>query len=363
MRSYLLGGAFGRRLDGDYVVPAGLAAKAIRKPVKMVCTRADDMRFDCPRSATTQVLRLAWGDDNRIAAMDHHAAAGWPTATIAPYFQGKDAKGVLYDPFAIQGADHWYTVGRQRVRALRNDLADRTFRPGYLRSVSAGWTSWAVESFMDEVAHEAGVDPVKFRLSLLDGVGHNAGSAPNSVGGAHRQAAVLSRCAQKACWGSSMPKDIGLGIASTFGQERGMPTWVACAARVRVDRTNGYVTVEKMTLVIDCGTVIHPDSAEAQVEGAALWGLSLALHEGTEFVQGQPKDTNLDSYRVLRMGDVPEIEVEFLPSTETPVGLGEPTTTPVAPAIANAIFAATGARVRHLPIRPQAVLDALASPP
>jgi isoquinoline 1-oxidoreductase subunit beta len=361
MRSYLLGGAFGRRLDGDYAVPAALASKAIGKPVKMVCTRADDMRFDCPRSATTQVLRLAWGDDNRIAAMDHHAAAGWPTATIAPYFQGKDAKGNLYDPFAIQGADHWYAVGAHRVRALHNDLADRTFRPGYLRSVSAGWTSWAVESFMDEAAHEAGIDPVKFRLGLLDGVGRNAGSAPNSVGGAHRQAAVLSRCAQKAAWGSAMPKDVGLGIASTFGQERGMPTWTSCAARVRVNRTNGYITVEKLTLVIDCGTIVDPESAEAQVEGAALWGLSLALHEGTEFVQGQPKDTNLDSYRVLRMGDVPEIEVEFLPSTETPVGLGEPATTPVAPAIANAIFAATGARVRHLPIRPQAVLEALKS--
>jgi CO/xanthine dehydrogenase Mo-binding subunit len=190
MRSYLLDGGFGRRLDGDYAVPAALAAQAVGRPVKMVCTRADDMRFDCPRSATTQVLRLAWRDDNRVAAMDHHAAAGWPTATIAPYFQLKDAKG-------------------------------------------------------------------------------------------------------------------------TFGQERGMPTCASCAARVRV------------------------------------------------IVEGQPKDTNLDSYRVLRMGDVPEIEVEFLPSTETPVGLGEPAMTPVAPAIANAIFAATGARVRHLPIRPQAVLEAL----
>ncbi len=360
MRSYLLGGAFGRRLDGDYAVGAALATIAIGgKPVKMVCTRDDDMRFDCPRSASRQLVRLAWGDGNRIAAMDHHAAAGWPTATIAPYFLGKDAKGAPYDPFAISGADHWYNVGAHRVRALHNDLAGRTFRSGYLRSVGAGWTSWAVESFMDEAAHEAGIDPVKFRLNLLDGAGRNAGSDPNSLGGARRQAAVLARCAQKAGWGGSMPKDVGLGIASTFGQERTMPTWCACAARVRVDRTNGHVWVEKLTLVIDAGTIIHPDSAQAQVEGAALWGLTLALYEGTEFVKGQPKDTNLNSYRVLRMGDVPEIDIEFVPSTEAPVGLGEPATTAVAPAIGNAIFAATGARVRHTPIRPEQILAAL----
>jgi isoquinoline 1-oxidoreductase subunit beta len=360
LRSYLIGGGFGRRLDGDYAVPAALAAKAIGKPVKMVCTRADDMRFDCPRSASTQVLRMAWGDGGRVTAMDHHAAAGWPTAVMAPFFMPKGANGVPYDPFSIQGADHWYTVGAQRVRALRNDLADRTFRPGYLRSVGAGWTNWAVESFMDEAAHVAGVDPVAFRRRLFDGAGRNAGSAPNAVGGAHRQAAVLARVAEKAGWGKPTPKDVGIGIATTFGQERAMPTWVACAARVRVDRTSGRVIVEKLTMVIDAGTIIHPDSAEAQVEGAALWGLSMALHEGSEFIKGQPKDTNLDTYTLLRMGDVPEVEVEFLPSTEAPVGLGEPATTAVAPAIGNAIFAACGARVRHLPIRPKAVLEALA---
>ena len=360
LRSYLLGGGFGRRLDGDYTVPAALAAKAIGKPVKMVCTRADDMRFDCPRSPSTQVVRMAWGDDGRVTAMDHHAAAGWPTAVMAPFFMPKGVNGVPYDQFAIEGANHWYTVGAQRVRALRNDLAEQTFRPGWLRSVGAGWTNWAVESFMDEAAHAAGVDPVKFRLGMLDGAGRNAGSAPNSVGGARRQAAVLARLAEKVEWGKPTPKDVGLGIATTFGQERAMPTWTACAARVRVNRINGHVTVEKLSLVIDAGTVIHPNSAEAQVEGAALWGLSMALHEGSEFVKGQPNDTNLDTYTLLRMGDVPDVEVEFLPSTEAPVGLGEPAVTPVAPAIGNAIFAATGARVRHLPIRPQAVLVALA---
>src|ERR1700726_2299953 len=357
--SYLLGGGFGRRLDGDYTVPAALAAKAIGKPVKMVCTRADDMRFDCPRSPSTQVVRMAWGDDGRVTAMDHHAAAGWPTAVMAPFFMPKGVNGVPYDQFAIEGANHWYTVGAQRVRALRNDLAEQTFRPGWLRSVGAGWTNWAVESFMDEAAHAAGVDPVKFRLGMLDGAGRNAGSAPNSVGGARRQAAVLARLAEKVEWGKPTPKDVGLGIATTFGQERAMPNWTACAARVRVNRINGHVTVEKLSLVIDAGTVIHPDSAEAQVEGAALWGLSMALHEGSEFVKGQPKDTNLDTYTLLRMGDVPDVEVEFLPGTEAPVWLGEPATTVVGPAIGNAIYAACGARVRHLPIRPEAVLQAL----
>jgi CO/xanthine dehydrogenase Mo-binding subunit len=360
LRTYLLGGGFGRRLCEDYAVVAALAAQAVGRPVKTVFTRTDDMRFDCPRPPTTQLVRMAWDSEGKISAMEHHAAAGWPTAVIAPALLSKDAGGVPFDPFAINGADHWYTVGAQRVRALRNDLAERTFLPGYLRSVSPGWINWALESFMDEAAHERGEDPAVFRLRLLNGAGRNAGSSPNAVGGARRQARVLSRLIEKSGWGAPTPTDTGVGIATTFGQERDMPTWVACAARVRVDRRSGEVIAEKLTFVIDAGTIIDPGGAEAQVQGGILWGLSMALHEGTEFSRGQPKATNLDAYPLLRMGDVPEVDIEFLPSTEVPVGLGEPATTAVAPAIGNAIFAATGARCRDLPIRPEAVLRALA---
>ena len=359
LRTYSLGGGFGRRLNGDYTVPAALAAKALGKPVKMVLTRPDDMRFDSFRSPSVQTLRMAFGTDGKVVAMDHHASAGWPTLVMAPSQMAKGLQDQLYDPFAISGADHWYTVGAQRVRALSNDLANSAFRPGWLRSVGPGWTNWAVESFMDEAARATGKDPVAFRLAHLNGAGRNAGSAPNSDGGAKRQAAVVRRAAEKAGWGNAVPKDSGLGIATSFGQERNMPTWVACVARVRVDRGNGAVFVQKLTIVVDAGTIVHPDGALAQVEGSALWGLSMALHEGTEFVNGQVKDTNFDTYTPIRIGDVPELDIEFIDSTEVPVGLGEPGTTVVAPAIGNAIFAAVGVRLRHLPLRPSAVLLAL----
>ncbi len=360
MRTYLLGGGFGRRLNGDYIVPAALATQAVGKPVKMVCTRADDARFDSFRSPSVQTLRMAFGEDGKATAMTHDATAGWPTQVMAPAFMAKGVNDALYDPFAISGANHWYNVGAQRVRAISNDLANHAFRPGWLRSVGPGWTNWAVESFMDEAAHKAGVDPVVFRLRMLDGTGRNAGSAPYAVGGALRQANVLKLAAEKAGWGNSMPENTGLGVATTFGQERDMPTWVACVARVSVDRQTGLVRLEKLTLVVDAGTIVHPDGALAQVQGGALWGVSMALYEGTEFTAGEVADTNLGTYTPLRMGDVPEMDIEFIESTEAPTGLGEPATTVVAPAIANAIFAATGTRLRHLPMRPQDVLQASA---
>lgn len=130
-----------------------------------------------------------------------------------------------------------------------------------------------------------------------------------------------------------------------------MPTWTACVAHVAVDPETRAITVRKIWQSIDCGTVVHPDGAMAQAEGATLWGLSLALHEGTAFEEGQVKDRNLDTYSPLRMGDVPELDIKFIESTEFPTGLGEPPLIAVPPAIGNAIFAATGTRVRDLPIR------------
>ena len=359
MRTYPIGGGFGRRLNGDYAIPAALTAKTLGRPVKMILTREDDARFDSVRSPSVQTLKMAFDASGAVTAMEHHAAAGWPTQVMAASFMPKGANGEAYDPFAIAGADHWYEVGALKVRALSNDLANASFRPGWLRSVGPGWTNWALESFIDQAAAHGKVDPVDFRLRLLTGAGRNAGITPSDKGGALRQAEVVRRAAEKSGWGTPLPTDSARGIATSFGQERGMPTWVACVAQVAVDRKTGIVTVQKLTVVADAGTIVDPDSAHAQTEGASLWGLSMALYEGTEFVAGQVRDTNLDTYTPVRIGDVPQLDISFVESSEVPVGLGEPATTVVAPAIANAIFAATGARVTHLPITPAAVLAAL----
>jgi len=204
---------------------------------------------------------------------------------------------------------------------------------------------------MDEVAAKAGEDPVQYRLALLDAAGKNAGSSPNSVGGAARLANVLRDVAERSGWGKEMPEGEGLGVAVSHGQERANPTWTACVAHVAIDAETQVVTVKKLWQSIDCGTVVHPDGAMAQAEGAMLWGVSLALHESTEFVDGQVKDQNLNTYTPLRMSDVPEMDIKFIESTEFPMGLGEPPLIAVPPAIGNAVFAASGIRVRDLPIQ------------
>ena len=360
IRTYMLGGGFGRRLNGDYTIPAALTSKALGgKPVKMVLMRPQDMLFDSARSASVQQLRMAFDDKKSVTAMEHHATAGWPTQVLAPGFMPKGVNDEPYDPFAIAGADHWYSVGAQKVRAISNDLAMATFRPGWLRSVGPGWTGWAVESFMDEAAHHAGKDPVQFRLDMLIAEGRNAGTTPVAEGGAARQAVVLKKAAEMIGWGSEQPENTGLGIASTFGQERDMPTWVSCAVQVQVNKSNGLVDVKKLVVAIDAGIIVDPNGAEAQCQGAALWGLSMALYEGTELRDGQYKDTNFDTYTPLRLGQTPEVQVEFIASKMPPSGLGEPAVTAVAPAIANAIYQAVGVRLRKIPMKPSELKSAL----
>ena len=352
IHQYYLGGGFGRRLFGDQMIPAALAARELGRPVKLVFQRADDSRFDCVRSPSVAKFDASFDSDGALTGIEHAAAAGWPTLAMAPGFlaDGVDGNG-KFDTFSISGADHWYTLPNHRVRAINNDLAQRSFLPGWLRAVGPGWVGWGVESFMDEVAAIIGEDPVEFRLARLDAAGKNAGVAPPSVGGASRLAAVLEDVAKRSGWGRELPEGEGLGVAVSHGQERTMPTWTACVTHVAVDAETQAVAVKKIWQSIDCGTVVHPDGAMAQAEGATLWGLSLAMHEGTAFEDGQVRDQNLNGYTPLRMADVPELDLKFMPSTEFPTGLGEPPLIAVAPALGNAIFAATGTRVRDLPIR------------
>ena len=356
IHQYYLGGGFGRRLAGDYMVPAAVTAKAVGKPVKLVFTREDDSRFDCIRSPSVQHFAAYWDDKNTLQGIDHAAAAGWPSLTMAPGFMPDSVdKKTKVDAFSISGSDHWYSLNSHRVRAINNPLAQKTFVPGYLRAVGPGWIGWGLESFMDEIAHAQSADPIDFRMQLLDAKGKNASKAPEAVGGAKRLAHVLNETKMKSGWGKNLPENEGMGVAIAAGQERTMPTWSACVAHVRVDPSTGAVKVLKLTNVMDCGTVIHPDGALAQTEGAMLWGLSLALHEGTAIKNGQVADTNLNTYTPLRMADVPELDISFVQNTEFPTGLGEPGLIAVAPAIGNAIFNAVGVRVRNLPITPQAV--------
>ncbi len=352
IHQYYLGGGFGRRLFGDQMIPAALAARQLGRPVKLVFQRADDSRFDCVRSPSVAKFDASFDAEGALTGIEHAAAAGWPTLAMAPGFlaDGVDGNG-KYDTFSISGADHWYTLPNHRVRAINNDLAQRTFLPGWLRAVGPGWIGWGVESFMDEVAAMTGEDPVEFRLARLDAAGKNAGAAPNSVGGAARLAAALRDVAERSGWGRDLPAGEGMGVAVSHGQERNMPTWTACVAHVAVDAETRAVTVKKIWQTIDCGTVVHPDGAMAQAEGATLWGVSMALHEGTAIENGEVRDQNLDAYTPLRMADVPELEIRFMESTEFPTGLGEPPLIAVQPAIGNAVFAATGTRVRDLPIR------------
>ena len=336
-QSYL-GGGFGRRLEPDIMVETALIAREVKRPVKLIRSREEDLRRDFYRSATLQVLRAGLGADGKPVAWENTLVASHPGRRWGPDFV--DKKGL--DQFALNGADHVYDIPNQLVRAIPVDTG---ISVGYVRAVAPNYTFFAVETFVDELARLADKDPLEYRLAML-------GSTP-------RLARVLKLAAERAGWGKPLPPNTGRGLACVSAQEKKTPTWTASVVQARVDPSSGKVQVEKITCAVDCGIVVNPDGARSQIEGSLLFGVSNALKERGTVANGALVQSNFHDYQVLRMDEVPEVEVHLVESTEYPTGLGEPGTTTIAPALSNAIFAATGARVRQVPLLPERVLAAL----
>src|SRR5579863_3096224 len=354
MHQMWLGGGFGRRLEGDMLVPAVQAAKAVGKPVKVIYTRENDMTMDFSRPLTFQKVKAGLDGNGKLVAMNHDVVSAWPTKRWGiPDFLSPsvDKKGAL-DALAVNGADFFYSVPNHNVRAILNEMAHNATPSGQLRSVAPGWTFWAVESMVDEIAHAVGKDPAQYRIAMLDGKGKNDG-------GAQRLRNTLLAAMGMAGYGTKkLAKGEGMGVACVSSQERATASWTACVAHVAV-APNGEVKVKKLTVATDIGTQVHPDNIRAQVEGAALWGLSLALYEKGTLKDGGIEQTNFDTYTPLRMSQVPEVAISIIANGEHATGVGEPGVTVVAPAVANAIFNASGARVRSLPITPDAIKAAM----
>ena len=362
IHQHYLGGFFGRRGEADEMVQAAMASKELGRPVKIIYSREDDIRMDFHRSPTVQRIKGGVDSDGKYVAIEHAVAGGWSTKRAAPGFLGEsvDKKGKV-DGFSVNGSDFWYTVPNHHVRAIENETATQALPPGFWRSVAPGWTFFATESYIDEMARKIGKDPLLMRVDMLDAAGKNAGTPPNSVGGAKRLRNTLMAAAGRAGFGTKpLAENMGMGLSCVSAQERGSPSWTACVAEVHVNPSSGEPTVQKLTIAMDVGTVVNPDGARAQIEGAALWGLSQTLYEQLSMSDGGIEQGNFDEYEMLRMDQVPEIDIVLIEQGQYPSGIGEPATAVVPAAIANAIDDAVGARVRSLPITADAIKAAMA---
>jgi isoquinoline 1-oxidoreductase beta subunit len=324
----LLGGGFGRRANpaSDFIVEAVHVAKAAKVPVKVVWTREDDTRGG--------YYRPMWYD-RMVAGVD---AAGNPVAWTHTIVGQSIMEGTPFAAFIKDGIDVSSVEGAADllygIPNLQVDLHTPKLGVPVLwwRSVGHSHNGFAVEAFFDEVAQAGGKDPYELRRTLLK-------DQP-------RMRAVLELVAEKANWGKPLPKGIGRGIATHFSFD----SYVAQVAEVSVEK-DGTVRVHRMVCAVDCGRVVNPDTVKAQMEGGIVFGLTAALKDEITFENGRVKQSNFHNYPMLRINESPQIEVYIVPSTENPTGVGEPGVPPVAPAVANAIFAATGKRVRKLPIR------------
>ncbi|MBK8809871.1 MAG: xanthine dehydrogenase family protein molybdopterin-binding subunit [Acidobacteria bacterium] len=327
----LLGGGFGRRVGIDYVLDSALLSKATGKPVKVVWTREDDIQNDFYRPFTYNKISAGIDADGKPVFWDHRIVNASLMASLAePVFGFPFPDGQL-DDSSFEGAHNLpYQIPNLQVDWIRKDTG---VPGGFWRSVGSSHTAFTVECFLDELAAAAGKDPLEYRLSLLD---------KNS-----RHAGVLRLAAEKAGWATKPAAGVfrGIAVAESFG------SFVAQVAEVSVGK-DGAVKVHRVVCAVDCGQVVNPDTVAAQMEGGIVYGLTAALYGEITLKTGRVQQSNFNNYKMLRMSEMPKVEVHILPSKEPHGGVGEPGTPPIAPAVVNAIFAATGKRVRSLPIKP-----------
>lgn len=330
VKTTFLGGGFGRRLEYDFAVQAAEISKAVGKPVKLLWTREDDTTHDFYRPMALH--RMAGGLD----------ANGKPVAlTLQLTSQSISQrafglpKGTL-DPFMAEAAVVGYDIPNMTQELIEHDSG---LRVGYWRSVSHALNAFANESFIDEMAAAAGKDPYQFRLALLD-------KQP-------RFAKVLKLAADKSGWGKPLPKGHYRGIALMEGYD----TYMAQVAEISVDKDHA-IKVHHVWVAADLGQMINPDTVEAQLQSSIAFGLSSALGAEITLDKGRVQQTNFHDYPVLRMNEMPKIDVTLVLSTAKPGGIGEPATALIGPAVANALFAATGKRVRQLPLSAQHIQSA-----
>jgi isoquinoline 1-oxidoreductase beta subunit len=325
VRNHLIGGGFGRRLAVDTIQQAARFGKQVGYPLKIIWTREQDIQHDRFRPAYYDTIAAALGKDGLPMAWTHRTRC----STVRSYYDRKPWPQGQLDHDAVAGAaDLPYAIPALRSEWVRQD---GPVALNWWRGVGETHNVFVVESFLDELAHSAGQDPVAYRRALL-------GRNPRSL-------AVLNKVAQASGWGKPMPPRCARGISlhDSFG------THAALVMEVEVD-TQGEIHLRRATAAVDCGIAVNPDSVIAQIEGGVLFGLSAALYNGITFGNGRVQQSNFHDYRQIRMNEVPPFEVFVMPSEEKPGGLGEVGTVSAAPALANAIFAATGVRLRALPI-------------
>jgi isoquinoline 1-oxidoreductase beta subunit len=327
VHNHLIGGGFGRRLEFDMVTQAVKVGKQVSTPVKVVWTREEDIQHDMYRPYYYDRISAGLDANGKPVAWQHRIVGSSILARFAP----PAFKNGL-DPDAVEVAsDLPYDLPNQLIDYVRQE--PHAVPTAFWRGVGPTRGTFVVESFVDELAAQAKIDPVKYRLDLL-------GKTPRALN-------VLNTATQAANWGNALPNGQGRGVSvmHAFG------SFFAIVVEVAVDQ--GEVAVKRVVCAVDCGMVVNPNTIEAQVQGGIIFGITAALYSEITIKDGRVEQNNFTDYRMLRINQTPPIDVHIVKSSEAPGGIGEPGTAALAPALTNAIYAATGKRLRQLPVGSQ----------